>query len=149
MRAVVQRVTMARVEVGGKTVGEVGKGLLVFVGVGHVDTEKDGEFLANKIAHLRIFPDEEGLMNRSVIETAGGLLVVSQFTLWADCRKGRRPSFVRAASPQNAEALYEDFVRRLRGKGLTVSTGEFQKMMEVHLVNDGPVTLLIDTEKTF
>jgi D-aminoacyl-tRNA deacylase len=149
MRAVVQRVKKARVEVSGRTVGEVGEGLLVFLGVGQDDTEKDSEFLANKIAHMRIFPDEQGLMNRSVIEVEGGMLVVSQFTLWGDCHKGRRPSFIRAAPPENAKALYEDFIRDLRGRGLTVATGVFQEMMEVHLVNDGPVTMLLDTEKTF
>ena len=149
MRAVVQRVKRARVEVGGRTVGEVGNGLLVFLGVGHEDREKQGEFLANKIAHLRIFSDEQGLMNRSVIEVEGGMLVVSQFTLWGDCKKGRRPSFIRAAPPDKARALYEHFIRHLRGMGLAVATGEFQEMMDVHLVNDGPVTLLLDTEKTF
>jgi len=149
MRAVVQRVKRARVEVGGRTVGEVGNGLLVFLGVAHEDTEKQGEFLANKIAHLRIFSDEQGLMNRSVIEVEGGMLVVSQFTLWGDCQKGRRPSFIRAAPPDKARALYEHFIRHLRGMGLAVAAGEFQEMMDVHLVNDGPVTLLLDTEKTF
>lgn len=149
MRAVVQRVKRARVEVGGRTVGEVGNGLLVFLGVGHEDMEKQGEFLANKIAHLRIFSDEQGLMNRSVIEVEGGMLVVSQFTLWGDCQKGRRPSFIRAAPPDKARALYEHFIRHLRGMGLAVAAGEFQEMMDVHLVNDGPVTLLLDTEKTF
>jgi D-aminoacyl-tRNA deacylase len=149
MRAVVQRVKTARVEVDGRTVGEVGKGLLVFLGVGHGDTEKQGELLANKIADLRIFSDEQGLMNRSVIEVEGGVLVVSQFTLWGDCRKGRRPSFIRAAPPDKARALYEHFIRHFRGKGLTVATGVFQEMMEVRLVNDGPVTMLMDTEKTF
>jgi D-tyrosyl-tRNA(Tyr) deacylase len=147
MRAVVQRVSRARVDVDGTSVGEVGKGLLVFLGVGHGDSEKDAEFLANKIAHLRIFSDEQGLMNRSVIEVGGGVLVVSQFTLWGDCQKGRRPSFIRAAPPEKAKTLYEDFIRHLRGKGLVVGTGEFQEMMEVHLVNDGPVTMLLDTEK--
>jgi len=137
------------VEVGGRTVGDVGHGLLVFLGVGHEDTEKQGEFLANKIAHLRIFSDEQGLMNRSVIEVEGGMLVVSQFTLWGDCQKGRRPSFIRAAPPDKARALYEHFIRHLRGMGLAVAAGEFQEMMDVHLVNDGPVTLLLDTEKTF
>jgi len=142
-------VKRARVEAAGRTAGEVGKGLLVFLGVGREDTEKEGEFLANKIAHLRIFSDEQGLMNRSVIDVEGGMLVVSQFTLWGDCHKGRRPSFVKAAPPEKARALYENFVRDLRGKGLNVATGVFQEMMEVHLVNDGPVTMLLDTEKTF
>jgi len=149
MRAVVQRVSRARVDVGGRTVGEVGKGLLVFLGVGHGDSEREAEFLANKIVHLRVFSDEQGLMNRSVIEVEGGVLIISQFTLWADCQKGRRPSFTRAAPPEKARALYEDFIRHVRGKGLAVATGEFQEMMEVHLVNDGPVTLLLDTERTF
>jgi D-tyrosyl-tRNA(Tyr) deacylase len=149
MRAVVQRVSRARVDVSGKTVGEIGRGLLVFLGVGHGDSEKDADFLANKIAHLRVFSDEQGLMNRSVIEVEGDVLVVSQFTLWGDCQKGRRPSFTRAAPPDRARALYEDFVRHIRGKGLAVATGEFQEMMDVHLVNDGPVTMLIDTEKSF
>ena len=149
MRAVVQRVSGARVEVGGRTVGEVGKGLLVFLGVGHDDSDREVEFLAQKIAHLRIFSDEQGLMNRSVIEVEGGVLVVSQFTLWGDCQKGRRPSFTRAAPPDKARALYDAFIRHLRGKGLAVAAGEFQAMMEVHLVNDGPVTMLLDTEKTF
>jgi len=149
MRAVVQRVSRARVDVSGKTVGEIGRGLLVFLGVGHGDSEKDAEFLANKIAHLRVFSDEQGLMNRSVIEVEGDVLVVSQFTLWGDCQKGRRPSFTRAAPPDRARALYEDFVRHIRGKGLAVATGEFQEMMDVHLVNDGPVTMLMDTEKSF
>ena len=149
MRAVVQRVSRAHVDVGGRTVGEVGKGLLVFLGVGHGDSEKEAEFLANKIAHLRVFSDEQGLMNRSVIEEEGGVLVISQFTLWGDCQKGRRPSFTRAAPPNQAKTLYEDFIRHVRGKGLAVATGQFQEMMEVHLVNDGPVTMLLDTEKTF
>ena len=149
MRGVVQRVKRARVEVGGRTVGEVGKGLLVFLGVGHGDTDKEGDLLANKIAHLRIFSDDRGLMNRSVIEEEGGVLVVSQFTLWGDCSKGRRPSFIRAAPPDKAKSLYEHFVRRLREMGLAVATGEFQETMEIHLVNDGPVTMLLDTEKTF
>lgn len=149
MRAVVQRVKRARVEIGGGTVGEIGQGLLVFLGVGHGDLERDGEVLANKIAHLRIFSDGQGLMNRSVIEVEGGVLVVSQFTLWGDCQKGRRPSFTRAAPPDKAKGLYEGFIHHLRGMGLAVATGEFQEMMEVHLINDGPVTLLLDTEKTF
>lgn len=149
MRAVVQRVSRARVDVGGRTVGEIGRGLLVFLGVGHGDSEKEAEFLANKIAHLRVFSDERGLMNRSVIEAEGSVLVISQFTLWGDCQKGRRPSFTRAAPADEARALYEDFIRHVRGKGLSVATGEFQEMMEVHLVNDGPVTLLLDTERTF
>jgi len=149
MRAVVQRVKGARVEVGGRTAGEIGPGLLVFLGIGEEDSEKDGDYLANKVAHLRIFSDERDLMNLSLIETGGAALVVSQFTLWGDCRKGRRPSFTRAARPEKARELYRCFVGLLRGKGLQVATGEFQEMMDVHLVNDGPVTLLIDSSKLF
>jgi D-aminoacyl-tRNA deacylase len=149
MRAVVQRVKMAGVEVNGVSVGEIGGGLLVFLGVGERDMKKDSEYLARKVAHLRIFPDENDLMNRSVSETGGAVLVVSQFTLWGDCIKGRRPSFTRAARPERARELYEHFVGVLRAEGLSVSTGRFQEMMEVHLVNDGPVTLLLDSEKSF
>lgn len=149
MRAVVQRVKRARVEVGGQTVGEVGPGLLIFLGVGEEDSEKDCDYLANKIAHLRIFSDDQGLMNLSLTEIEGAVLVVSQFTLWGDCRKGRRPSFTRAAPPEKARELYEHFIGILRGKGLQVTTGKFQEMMDVHLVNDGPVTLLLDSLKTF
>jgi D-tyrosyl-tRNA(Tyr) deacylase len=149
MRAVVQRVKKARVDVNGVNVGDIGGGLLVFLGVGGGDTEKDSEYLARKIAHLRIFSDEKDLMNRSVSETGGAVLVVSQFTLWGDCIKGRRPSFTRAARPEIARELYEHFVGTLRAEGLAVSTGRFQDMMEVHLVNDGPVTLLLDSEKNF
>ena len=149
MRAVVQRVKRAKVEVDGKTIGEIGPGLLIFLGVGDGDSEKDCDFLANKIAHLRIFSDDRGLMNLSLMEIGGEVLVVSQFTLWGDCRKGRRPSFTRAAAPEKAKELYEYFIRILRGNGLQVATGEFQEMMDVHLVNDGPVTLLLDSTKTF
>lgn len=149
MRAVVQRVKGAKVEVAGSTVGEIGPGLLVFLGVGQRDSEKDCEYLAGKVVHLRIFSDEQGLMNRSVLDMAGEVLVVSQFTLWGDCAKGRRPSFTRAAPPEEARKLYEHFTGLVREKGLKVATGVFQEMMEVHLVNDGPVTLLLDTEKTF
>ena len=118
MRAVVQRVKGAKVDVEGRTVGEIGTGLLVFLGVGHDDSEKDGEYLAGKIIHLRIFSDEQGLMNRSVLEMGGGILVVSQFTLWGDCLKGRRPSFTRAAPPEKARMLYEHFTGLIREKGL-------------------------------
>jgi D-tyrosyl-tRNA(Tyr) deacylase len=149
MRAVVQRVKEAKVDVEGTTVGEIDYGLLVLLGVGEEDSEKDCEYLANKIAHLRIFSDDQGLMNLSVVEIQGAVLVVSQFTLWGDCRKGRRPSFTRAARPEKARALYEHFVGIFRGKGLRVATGEFQEMMVVHLVNDGPVTLILDSSKTF
>jgi len=149
LRAVVQRVKRAWVEIEGKTVGEIGHGLLIFVGVGEGDSEKDCDYLAGKIAHLRIFSDDQSLMNLSLIETGGMVLVVSQFTLWGDCRKGRRPSFTRAARPERARDLYEYFIGTLRGKGLKVTTGEFQEMMDVHLVNAGPVTLLLDSSKTF
>jgi len=148
MRAVIQRVKEARVEVKGRTVGSIHAGLLVFLGVGTNDTEKDCAYLADKTANLRIFPDAEGLMNKSVLETGGAVLVVSQFTLWGDCRKGRRPSFIRAAQPGPARALYEHFASLLRKKDLPVATGIFQEMMDVHLINDGPVTLLLDSEKS-
>ena len=149
MRAVVQRVKEAKVDVEGRTVGEIDHGLLVLLGVGEDDSEKDCEYLANKIANLRIFSDDQGLMNLSLVEIEGAVLVVSQFTLWGDCRKGRRPSFTRAARPEKARSLYEHFVGILRGKGLRTATGEFQEMMDVHLVNDGPVTLILDSSKTF
>ena len=149
MRAVVQRVKRAWVDIEGRTVGKIGQGLLVFLGVGDGDSEKDCDYLANKIAHLRVFSDDRGLMNLSLIEIGGMVLVVSQFTLWGDCRKGRRPSFTRAARPERARDLYGYFIETLRGKGLKVATGEFQEMMDVHLVNAGPVTLLLDSSKTF
>jgi len=149
LRAVVQRVNGARVEVDGKIAGEIGRGLLIFLGVGEGDSEKDCEYLANKIAHLRVFSDEQGLMNLSLLEIEGAALVVSQFTLWGDCRKGRRPSFTRAAPPEAAKELYEHFIGFMRARGLQVASGEFQAMMDVHLLNDGPVTLLLDSSKAF
>jgi D-tyrosyl-tRNA(Tyr) deacylase len=145
MRAVVQRVREARVEVDGRVAGKIGPGLLIFLGVGEGDSENDGAYLANKIVHLRIFPDDRDLMNLSLIDTGGEALVVSQFTLWGDCRKGRRPSFTRAARPETARRLYEDFISRVRGKGVNTATGEFQEMMNVHLINDGPVTLILES----
>jgi D-tyrosyl-tRNA(Tyr) deacylase len=149
MRAVVQRVKEARVEVEGQVVGEIAKGLLVLLGVGAQDTESDGEYLAGKIANLRIFPDEKGLMNLSVLDTGGAVLVVSQFTLWGDCRKGRRPSFAHAAPPDKAVKLYEAFMENVKTLGLRVASGRFQEMMDVHLINDGPVTLMLDSTKAF
>ena len=149
MRAVVQRVKECKVEVKDGTVGAIGPGLLVFLGVGKDDSEKDSDYLANKIANLRIFPDQEGLMNLSLTDTAGSVLVVSQFTLWGDCRKGRRPSFVNAARPERANELYEHFIGLLKGMDIRVATGRFQEMMDVYLVNDGPVTLMLDSEKSF
>jgi D-aminoacyl-tRNA deacylase len=149
MRAVVQRVKKAGVDVAGATVGEIDQGLLIFLGVGEGDSEKDCEYLSEKIANLRIFPDENDLMNLSLLDTGGSALVVSQFTLWGDCRKGRRPSFAKAARPERAKELYEYFIKVLIEKGIKVETGRFQEMMDVSLVNDGPVTLLIDSEKTF
>jgi D-tyrosyl-tRNA(Tyr) deacylase len=149
MRAVVQRVKESRVEVKGETVGAIGPGLLILLGVGEDDSEKDCDYLANKVANLRIFPDTKGFMNLSLMEIKGAALVVSQFTLWGDCRKGRRPSFVGAASPDRARELYEHFIKLLKEKGLHVATGQFQEMMDVNLINDGPVTLMLDSEKTF
>lgn len=143
MRVVVQRVSEAAVTVEGETVGRIGRGLLVLLGVARTDTEREAEQLAAKIAHLRVFEDEAGALNRSVVDVGGALLVVSQFTLLADCRKGRRPSFVEAAGPEQAERLYRLFVERLAGKGIEVATGRFRARMAVALVNDGPVTLIL------
>ena len=149
MRAVVQRVTSATVTVEGRTVGTIRHGLLVFVGVEKHDGPSDAEYIAAKVGALRVFEDEARHMNRSVAEVGGAVLVVSQFTLVADCRRGRRPSFDDAAAPAVAKPLYEEVVRALQAGGLTVETGEFQAMMQVSLVNDGPVTLLLDSRKTF
>jgi len=149
MRAVVQRVKRARVEVKGSVVGTIGPGLLIFLGVGQDDTEKDSLYLADKIAYLRIFPDPAGAMNLSLMDTGGAALVVSQFTLSGDCRKGRRPSFAHAARPEKAKALYEHFIRLLKEKDIHVETGRFQEMMDVSLINDGPVTLLLDSARAF
>lgn len=149
MRAVVQRVSSAAVDVGATRVGAIGPGLLVLLGVGVGDDEEAARRLAQKVASLRIFPDEEGKMSRSVLETGGSILVVSQFTLYGDCRKGRRPNFTRAAPPEPAEALYRSFIAALREEGVPVAEGSFGAMMAVSLVNDGPVTLLLDTEGAF
>jgi D-tyrosyl-tRNA(Tyr) deacylase len=145
MRAVVQRVTEARVRIGGETAGEIGAGLLVLLGVTHGDTPAEAKWLAEKIAGLRIFADEQGKMNRDVSEAGGGILVVSQFTLYGECRKGRRPSFVEAAGPEVAIPLYEDFVNAVRAQGIFTATGRFGAMMQVELINDGPVTLILDS----
>ena len=146
MRVVAQRVSSASVDVGGETVGAIGKGLLLLVGVTHDDTEADAKWMADKIAGQRIFEDGDGKMNLSVLEVGGSVLSVSQFTLYGDCRKGRRPNFMEAARPELAEPLYETLNRMLREQGLTVETGRFGAMMEVRLVNDGPVTLVLDTK---
>jgi D-tyrosyl-tRNA(Tyr) deacylase len=149
MRAVLQRVSRARVTVEGVTVGEIAGGLLVLLGIAHDDTEQDARYLLEKIAGLRIFADADGRMNLSVAETGGALLVVSQFTLYGDVRRGRRPSWSEAAAPEVAEPLYEFFVSEARQMSLGVETGSFRRMMEVELVNDGPVTLLLDSRKLF
>jgi D-tyrosyl-tRNA(Tyr) deacylase len=145
MRTVVQRVKQSSVKAGDEIVGHIGKGLLVLLGVARDDTAKDAHYLVNKIINLRIFEDQDGKMNRSLLETGGELLAVSQFTLIADCRKGRRPSFIDAAEPQKATDLYEKFVDLVREKGVKVQTGRFGAMMEVALINDGPVTVIIES----
>jgi D-aminoacyl-tRNA deacylase len=149
VRAVVQRVTEARVAVGDRVTGEIGPGLLVLLGVEQGDGPADVQYIAAKVRDLRIFEDEQGKMNRSVLDTGGAVLVVSQFTLSGDARNGRRPSFASAAPPEIARALYEDVVRELAASGLRVGTGEFRAMMQVSLVNHGPVTILLDSRKTF
>ena len=149
MRAVVQRVCEARVEVEGNTIGATSGGLLVFLGVTHADTENDAKYLAEKIAGLRIFEDEAGKMNLSVQDVGGSVLSVSQFTLYGDCRRGRRPSFTEAAGAEQGQVLYEAFNNALRAQGLAVETGQFQAHMAVSLVNDGPVTMLLDSTKQF
>lgn len=149
MRVVLQRVSRAKVTVDGEVTGEIGRGLLVLVGVGRGDTEADADYLADKTAGLRIFEDAEGKMNRSVIDAGGAVLVVSQFTLYGDVRKGKRPSFDGAAPPQAARELYEYFVARVRAAGLPCETGPFQEMMQVELVNEGPVTILLDSARRF
>ena len=149
MRAVVQRVSRASVKVGNEITGEIAGGLLVLLGVGQDDTEGDADYLAEKIAGLRIFEDDAGKMNLSVREAGGAVLAVSQFTLFGDVRRGKRPSFDAAARPERARELYEYFVERLRGLGVRCETGRFQEMMEVELVNSGPVTILIDSKKAF
>jgi len=149
MRAVVQRVSRARVTVEGRVTGEIGAGLMILLGVGREDSATVAASLAEKVANLRIFEDEQGKMNRSLLEVKGAALVVSQFTLYGDARGQRRPSFISAAAPEQAAALYEEFNKALRGLGISVATGIFQAMMSVELVNEGPVTILLDSDKTF
>jgi D-tyrosyl-tRNA(Tyr) deacylase len=145
MRVVIQRVRQARVEVDGQVTGSIGTGLLVLLGIAKTDLERDAEYLIEKVLHLRIFPDNDGKMNRNVAEAGGSLLVVSQFTLYGDCRKGRRPSFDLAASPREAFDLYQYFITPARKSQVTVETGVFQASMQVCLINDGPVTLICDS----
>jgi D-tyrosyl-tRNA(Tyr) deacylase len=149
MRAVVQRVSRARVTVDNEVTGEIGKGLLVLLGVAQEDTQAAADYLVDKVVGLRVFEDSEGRMNLSVAEAGGAVLVVSQFTLYGDVRRGKRPSFDRAARPERANELYEYFVAKVRAAGLRCETGRFQAMMDVELVNDGPVTILLDSDKTF
>ena len=149
MRVVIQRVREARVEVDGATVGAIGTGMLVLLGVARGDTREDAVYLAEKTAGLRIFEDAAGKMNLALAEVGGAVLAVSQFTLLGDCRKGRRPGFTDAAPPELADALYGEYLSALRAAGLEVATGTFRAEMQVHLVNDGPVTLLLDSAKTF
>ena len=149
MRAVVQRVKRAEVRLGEEVVGRIGFGFAVLLGVGKNDTEATGEALAEKIANLRVFDDDQGKMNRSLLETGGQALCVSQFTLYGDCRKGRRPSYDQAAGPDQARSIYEGFVSSLRQQGIHTETGRFRAMMRVELVNDGPVTLLLDSDRDF
>ncbi len=147
MRAVIQRVDEARVTVDGTVVGEISKGLLVFLGITTDDGEDDLTFLKRKILNLRIFPDSDGKMNLSLVDSGVAVLLVSQFTLYGDCRKGNRPSFIRAAPPARADETYQELIRQLRSEGVAVESGEFQAMMKVDLVNDGPVTLIVDSRK--
>ena len=149
MRAVIQRVKSASVKVDGELVSEIGAGLLIFLGIAHDDSQAEIDYIANKAANLRIFEDADGKMNCSLLETGGSALVVSQFTLYGDCRKGRRPSFIHAARPEVANALYEDFIAALKQQSIETYGGTFQAMMDVELINDGPVTILLDSDKQF
>ena len=149
MRSVVQRVSRAKVTVDGAITGEIGPGLMILLGVGKEDNSAVASSMAEKVAHLRIFEDDAGKMNRSLLDVKGGALVVSQFTLYGDARGQRRPSFISAAPPEKAKALYEEFAAVLRALGITVATGIFQAMMSVELVNEGPVTILLDSDKAF
>ncbi len=147
MRGVVQRVLEAHVKVDGQIVGQIEQGMVVLLGVAEGDTETDLKYLVEKTIHLRIFEDDDGKMNRSVLDVGGSILAISQFTLLGDCRKGRRPSFIGAAKPEEANTMYESYVRQIREQGVTIETGIFQADMKVHLVNDGPVTLVLDSSK--
>lgn len=149
MRAVVQRVTEASVMIDGVVVGDIAEGLVVFLGVGEGDDEGDVDYLVDRVVNLRVFPDDDGRMNVSLLDAGGGILVISQFTLYGDCRQGRRPSFIQAASPGRAERLYETFVERLEEYPLQLATGEFGAFMDVSLSNWGPVTILLDSNKVF
>jgi D-tyrosyl-tRNA(Tyr) deacylase len=146
MRIVLQRVTRAHVEVAGETVGSIGPGLVILLGVTHLDTREDADYLASKVTQLRIFPDQASRMNLSLLDVGGALLIVSQFTLYGDCRKGRRPGFDQAAPPEYARDLYDYFVQRLKSTNIPVATGVFQAEMKIHLVNDGPVTFVLDSK---
>lgn len=149
MRAVIQRVKSARVTVERRVVSEIRRGLLIFLGVAQEDTPADVDYMANKIANLRIFEDDEGRMNLSILDVSGEALVVSQFTLYGDCRKGRRPSFIAAARPEKADPLYQAFMDEIARLGVPIKAGIFQAMMDVELINDGPVTMLLDSNKLF
>lgn len=149
MRAVVQRVKTASVTVKEQIIGRIDQGLLVFLGISPDDTSQDIAYLCDKIVNLRVFDDDQGLMNLSALDIGGSILVVSQFTLYGDCRKGRRPSYSKAARPKQAKELYEEFIRAVMAHDLPVASGEFQAMMDIHLINDGPVTLLLDSQKLF
>ena len=149
MRAVIQRVKSAQVIVNDKIIGSIGFGLLVLLGISREDNCDDADYLVEKTINLRIFDDQDGKMNRSLLDVGGEMLIVSQFTLIADCRKGRRPSFSAAAEPAEAKKLYQYFIERVKEKGITVATGEFQALMEVGLINNGPVTILMDSKKVF
>jgi len=149
MRGVIQRVLEAHVKVDGQIVGQIEQGLVVLLGVAAGDTSADLKYLVEKTIHLRIFEDDDGKMNRSVIDVGGSILAISQFTLLGDCRKGRRPSFIGAAKPEEANAMYQQYIAQIRQQGVPVETGIFQADMKVHLVNDGPVTLVLDSSKLF
>ena len=149
MRAVVQRVKSASVTVSGELISEIGTGLLIFLGISKSDQREDTNYLTQKVAHLRIFRDKEGKMNKSLLDIEGSALIVSQFTLYGDCRKGRRPSFIEASPPEKANELYEEFIYMLNELGVNGKGGKFQAMMDVQLINDGPVTMLLDSSKLF